>query len=162
VDGFVGSYELKLFAAMFMSFGIWTYHMKKHTLKKLLGDLLIKFSSVFVGAIIVANLSGVVMLTSLYGSFFYPLTIIVLYMLINKKSKCGNNFRGSAAEFLNQRFGRAPSIVPKVLLFFAVMVSGIFNAPVWMFLVFLLCGFALEHLFVFMCFKKSSNNNLSV
>ncbi|MCZ8515329.1 hypothetical protein O9H85_23540 [Paenibacillus filicis] len=160
VDGFIESHTFKFFAAMYMSFGLWTYEMKNHAFKKMLIDLFVKFSGIFAAAIVIAKLTGVVKLTGLYSSVFYPLTVVILYMLANRKSKWGSDFHGSSAEYLNHRFGRAVSVVPKIILFFAVLVPGILNASVKMFLISLVIGFAIEYIFVAMCFRKNRPKKL--
>lgn len=160
VDGFIGSPAFKLFAALYMSFGMWAYEMKNHTFKKMLLDLFIKFSWIFAASIVIAKLTGTVKLTGLYSSVFYPFTIILLHMLVNKKSKWGNNFRGSSAEFLKRRFSRVVSVVPKVILFFSILVPGALNASVKLFVVSLLMGFTIQYIFVGICFRKYPPNKL--
>jgi hypothetical protein len=154
VEGYIGSYSYKLFASLFMSFGIWTYEIKKQEPKKKLTELLAKFVTVLLAVFIISEISGIVQLSGLNSSVLYPAFTIFIYWLIHRKSKWGSNLYCSSREYLEQKFGRTASIIPSIILFLAVLVPGIFNASTTMFVASLVIGFTLEQIFVILCFKK--------
>lgn len=154
-DVYIQTHFYKLFASIFMSFGLWSFALKKATTKKVIIELVAKFFIMLVAALIIAKSTGEVKISGLESIIFLGF-IAIIYLVANRKSKWNNNLYCSSKEYLEINFGRTVSIVPQIIQFFSIIVPGIFNLDVKMFVASIVIGFISEQIFVTVVMKKSN------
>lgn len=156
VPGFIETHPYRLFASLFMAFGILSYEIKKQTMKKMILDLTSKFFATLLAAIIIAKLTGTVNVKGMY-SVIYPIIVIFIYGFINRKSNWTVNGKIkslSSRKYLSEKFGSTVSAIPILLLFTALVLPGIFNVSIIFFVLSLLVAFVLENIIVYILEKK--------
>lgn len=149
---FVDTHQFKLFASLFMAFGILSYTLKNQSGIQLWEDILVRLFTVSTPIIIIGMLTDVVDVNALYP-IFYLIAIIILYRIINRKSTWtinGVTKKCSSREYLLEKYGRTISIVPNTLLFVGILIPGIIDFNVWGFVVSLIVAFLIEQILVFM------------
>ena len=155
--GFSQTHSYRLFISMFMAFGIWSYEMKKQSIKEMAIDLGTKFVSIFIAAIIISKFKNGFELHDLYGSVLYPAFTSFIYFIMNKKYnwKINNqNKKMTASEYCLERFGRNASVLPKVFILGGIILPGIFNASVKMFILSIFLSFIAENAVIMYYSKK--------
>ncbi|MFJ7669686.1 hypothetical protein ACIQXI_21680 [Lysinibacillus sp. NPDC097195] len=158
---FVGTHLFKLFASLFMVFGLLSYSLKNQSGIQLWEDIVVRLFTILIPVIIIGKFTNVVDVSGVYP-VIYLVVIITLHLFINRKSNWnihGEIKKCSSREYLLEKYGRTVSIVPNTLMFIALLVPGVFNFPVWGFVTSLVVAFAIEHILVFILEVKYATSN---
>ncbi|MEK3726615.1 hypothetical protein [Lysinibacillus sp. FSL W8-0953] len=155
-ENFVGTHAFKFFAATFMAFGLLLYTLKKLSRTEMLLDVVFKVVAITGISIITATLTASNIDFSGLNSAFYLLFIILLYSILNKKSKWrinGEDKICSSKEFLQYRYSKTISYMPTILIFIALLIPGIFNFTTTGFVISMSIGYSIELLVVYIADK---------
>lgn len=155
-ENFVETHAFKFFAATFMAFGLLLYTLKKLSKTEMLLDVVFKVMAITGISIITAALTTSNIDFSGLNSAFYLLFIILLYSILNKKSKWrinGEDKTCSSKEFLQYRYSKTISYMPTILIFIALLIPGIFNFTTTGFVISMSIGYSIELLVVYIADK---------
>lgn len=160
-DGFFHTHTFKLFASLFVFFGLWHFSIKNSSFKKMLSDILIKTAALFGVIITIGELTGVIKATGLYSALLYPGTLVLMYWLKNRKSNWpGFSEKLSASEYREQSFGLNAKVIPDILWFVIILIAGILNISTMLYIILLLFSFSVEIIFVAFYSKKKKMNRI--
>ncbi|MBT2286949.1 hypothetical protein J7E78_25855 [Paenibacillus polymyxa] len=160
-EGFLHTHTFKLFASLFVFFGLWHFSVKKSSFKKMLSDILLKTVALFAAIVVIGELTGVIKTTGLYSALFYPTTLLLMFWLKNRKSNWpGFSEKLSASEYREKKFGLNAKVIPDVLWFIVILIAGVLNVSTILYVLLLLLSFGVEIIFVAFYSHKQKMNKI--
>lgn len=140
------TYEYRVFFALMIVFGLWLYNLRSNSMKDTIYDIIIKLLAPFLGALIIAKLTGKIDVMDILPAL-YVAPIAFIYYLEQKKKIYrinGKEVRITSSQFLKEKIGDY-SIIPRVSMYIIILAWFIFNLPIK--------GFFIMSLFVYYIFN---------